>query len=297
MGTFLGHAVPGTFFIMFSLWWTIQIFHRYYRSLKKNGEPFKSSVTFPCCCLCGWLKNFEAEGLAKVAFTVVGFTGEVITGFHEGKFEYMGNGQHATMFFFFGMSGIIDILVHHKIPIPKGIEYIMLTLAFAVAAILFRFHLHGRTDLDILIHTLLMYVVYACVIACLVEMRYRKSVLAVLARAFFVFIQGTWFWQTGFVLYNPLHGAKSWEDEHDNMMIVSMMFAWHVAAVTIIMLIIGGIIGCIHRCQGEFYPRHSYDSLNMQLIKKDLNGQTIVNLNDESESDIEFERPLDRSEQ
>ncbi len=295
MGTFLGHAVPGTFFLIFAIWWTIQIFRRYYISLLKNGEPFKSSVTFPCCCLCGRTKTWEAEGLFKIIFVAVGVTGEIITGYHEGKFEYLGNGQHATMFFFFGMSGIIDILVHYKVPLPKGIEYMVATLAFGVEAIFFRFHLYGRTELDVLIHTLLMYTVYACIVAYLIEMRYRKSVLAILARTFFVFVQGTWFWQIAFVLY----GANPWKEDGHGEMIMTMIFAWHIAVITVVMLIMGGIIGCIYRSKGEFYVHSSsgYDSLNMQLIQKDSNGHTIVNLNDDSESENEFEQPVNGNEQ
>jgi len=30
MGTWLGHAAPGTFFICFSLWWLVRSMHSYY---------------------------------------------------------------------------------------------------------------------------------------------------------------------------------------------------------------------------------------------------------------------------
>jgi len=59
----------------------------------------------------------------------------------------------------------------------------------------FRFHLHGRTQLDVLIHTLLLYVVYANVLVIVLEIRYRHSVIVALARAYTVLLQGTWFWQ------------------------------------------------------------------------------------------------------
>lgn len=105
MGTFGGHALPGGFFIVFSLWWTVQIFRRYYASQRKGGLPFKSSVTFPfdfMCCGSPCVRRWEWEGFFKVLFTFIGFLGEVITARHDGQFAYMGNGQHATMFFFFG---------------------------------------------------------------------------------------------------------------------------------------------------------------------------------------------------
>ena len=108
MGTFGGHALPGSFFIIFALWWTVQMFRRYFSSRSKSGvSTFRSSVTFPVdfiCCGPTWLRRWEWEGFFKVFFTFVGFLGEVITGTdNDGRFAYYGNGQHATMFFFFGL--------------------------------------------------------------------------------------------------------------------------------------------------------------------------------------------------
>jgi len=47
----------------------------------------------------------------------------------------------------------------------------------------------------VLIHTLLLYVVYANVLVIVLEIRYRHSVIVALARAYTVLLQGTWFWQ------------------------------------------------------------------------------------------------------
>jgi len=141
------------------------------------------------------------------------------------------------------MSGMVDILVHHRAPLPEGIEYLIGCLSFAVEAVLFTFHLHGRTGLDVLIHTLLLYVVYANVLIVIIELRYRHSIAVALARAYIVFLQGTWFWQAGFLLYNPIPGAVPWkDDDHKQMMVVTMMFAWHMAAVFVIMVCIGAAV-------------------------------------------------------
>ena len=42
----------------------------------------------------------------------------------------------------------MDILVHHRAPLPEGIEYFTFDLAFVVEAVLFMFHLHGRTPVS-----------------------------------------------------------------------------------------------------------------------------------------------------
>jgi hypothetical protein len=285
MGTFGGHALPGSFFLIFSVWWTYNIFRRYHISQIKGGLPFKASVTFPCMCLCGKLKTWELEGAIKIFFTTVGFTLEIITAFKDGKFTYYGNGQHATMFFFFGLSGAFDIVVHHRIPMPKHIEYVAMTLAFVVEGLLFKFHLHGRDEMDVLLHTLLLYAVYGTIACCFLEMKFRHSAIVILARTYFVALQGSWFWQIGFVLYNPFNGFGDWDHEdHDQMMLITMMFAWHMGGVLLLMMAAGGVMGCL-----MYRPvDQSNDPMNLQLIKRDANGHTVINLHD-SDSEIEFE--------
>jgi hypothetical protein len=296
MGNFGGHALPGSFFIIFAIWWTVQIYRRHFRSQQKGGLPFKASVTYPCDCLCGKIRNLEWEGMLKVFFTLVGGGLEIFTAFKDGQFTHFGNGQHATMFFFFGLSGVIDILVHHKAPLPKDVEYVIATLAFVVEDVLFMFHLHGRTPLDVLVHTLLVYVLHATVIVCVVEMRYRNNVTVSLTRTFLVFLQGTWFWQVGFILYNPIHGHIPWkDDDHEEMMVATMMFAWHMAVVFLLMLSIGVVVRLVSnriavcRTSAGDDDRHllmgGYDQI--KLTTRDSNGgHTRLELN-ESESDEE----------
>jgi hypothetical protein len=109
MGTFGGHALPGTFFIIFGLWWTVQIFRRYFASQRKGAAPYRSTVTFSVdflCCGPKKLRQWEWEGFFKIFFTFIGFMGEIITAHKHGRFTHFGNGQHATMFFFFGTLAI-----------------------------------------------------------------------------------------------------------------------------------------------------------------------------------------------
>ena len=67
----------------------------------------------------------------------------------------------------------------------------------------------------------------ACAICVALEARYRNHAVPALGRAFFTFMQGTWFYQIGFILYPP-SGVPEWDQEdHDQMMIVTAIFSWH----------------------------------------------------------------------
>ena len=59
MGSFIGHAVPGAFFTLAALWWTFNIFWRYFAAHfnqlhhgAQKGGAYKNTVSFSCDILC-----------------------------------------------------------------------------------------------------------------------------------------------------------------------------------------------------------------------------------------------------
>ncbi|XP_046581646.1 transmembrane protein 45B-like [Haliotis rubra] len=285
MGSFGGHALPGSFFILFAIWYTVQSFRRYFQC-RENGARFTSTVTFPCSCLCGRFKHWPVESMIKLFFIAVGLTVEISAGFVDGKFRSIVNGQHATMFFFFGITGLIDILVHCRAPLPPDTDYISNAIAFGVEALLFNFHLYGRTPLDVLVHVLLLYVILASIVCVFVEMRYRHNLLSPLGRAYLMLMQGTWFWQVGFILYPPLDGAKWNENDHGQLMLATMYFTWHGGVNFILMLLIGAVIACHYRRRNGYYS----NELNMKRLIRSSGQQKSVS--GESGSEVEFEKPV-----
>jgi len=228
MGSFGGHALPGSFFIIVGLHWTVQFYRKLFESMQKGGKPFYATATFNCDCCCCSDDDYSAttqlsrrraarqprhrccrscsivdwEGAAKIFFSTVGFFVEVINALmNTGRFNGFGGGQHATMFFFFGISGLVDNLVKLGSPVlPAGSQYFFGALAFIVEALLFKFHLHGKSSMEVVVHSLLIYVLYASIIVILLEAKFRRTPLLVFIRAFLLIVQGTWFWQVSRLL-------------------------------------------------------------------------------------------------
>ena len=75
MGTFMGHVLPGSFFIFFGIWHTVNLYIRYFRS-KISGKRYRSSTTFPC-----YLSNYPVEGFLIIFATTIGTIGEIATGY------------------------------------------------------------------------------------------------------------------------------------------------------------------------------------------------------------------------
>lgn len=292
MVTFLGYAVPGSLFILFGLWCVFQSFRRFFNCRQRNTR-FTSSVVFPCDCLCGRLKDLPVEGGLKILAVLIGIAGELGTAVNKPHVVLLNNSQHASVFFFFGISGVVDILVHYHAPLPPDIDYATVVLAFMVEALLFYFNLHDRTELDMMLHTLLVYTVLANAAAVAMEMKYRNSLLGPLARAYVLLIQGTWFWHIGFIMNNPFPGVVSWkEDGNAELVVASLFYVWHCAVDFIIILMIGASIACCYRRQANYSQDEGVGM--KRLIHTGANGQTLVALNDDSDldSDIEFQKPL-----
>ena len=287
MGSFPGHALPGTFFIIIGFWWLCKMYSRYYNAKRRNSQ-FTSSAIFSCRSCCGRTKDWPMEAYVKISFAIIGCFVEIShAAFGLDENGYENNAQHATMFFMFGLTGVVDILIHYKAPIPPNMDYISMAIFLASEGLLFTFHLHGRKDLDVLLHTLLVYSTAANAAAVLIEMKYRHSIAAALCRPYFILIQGTWFWQTGWILYPPFPWSFHWDQEDDGqIMIATTIFIWHLAVDFLILLGVGGIVA-------YFIKRRPGDSVAMiRLINMDdkLNEDERVKLEDDTESEIEYDK-------
>ncbi|XP_050714101.1 transmembrane protein 45B-like [Eriocheir sinensis] len=244
MGSFLGHIVPGTFFAMFGAWYVYQVFLRYFmcqRAATALGERgrtlYRNTSSFVCCCC----PSIPLEGLLKIVASVVGMIGELATGFDENNNLHLGNAQHTTMFFFFGLHGAAEVLLHYRIAAPPDLDFLSGALAFGMEALLFFYHLHGRSNMDVQVHMLLFFVVVACAVSVVLEMCYKNSVVPALCRAYFILLQGTWFYQIGFILYPPV--GHQWDQEnHRQMMLVTLLFTWHNATLFVGMALVGTLV-------------------------------------------------------
>ena len=87
MGTFVGHILPGSFFLFFGIWWSFITAIRFIKSKAKSickkdqKYKYKATVTMPCiCCPCYSLKRAPVESIFKLVFTTLGIIGELATG-------------------------------------------------------------------------------------------------------------------------------------------------------------------------------------------------------------------------
>lgn len=341
MGTLAGHLLPGSFFILFGLWWSYVTAIRFIQSRMKSPykkdslNPYKTSVTMPCiCCPCNRLRRAPVESYVKLIFATIGLLGEVITGVHRNyssiadktvqtttsmpmihdqgdghehihrrdaekpyfwSFEHA-NMQHSTMYTAFIIGSIVEIMLYHRFDLPARIEYILGAVGFMVEGFLFANHLHGKDALDIQVHSFLLHAIYGCVIFSLLETWKPNEVILTYGRITCTILQGTWFFQAGFVLYPPSKDP-SWQwdkNDHSQMMIITASFIWHLFFIIIGLIIEICIVKYLYR--SSKWISHNWDDLididdeaDRVYSNKDHNGieTKFLRLNSDDEDSVD----------
>ena len=266
------------------------MYWRYFNAKRKNSQ-FTTSAIFSCRCCSSRTKDWPMEAYMKIFFVFSGCCFELFYAVF-GKNGYENNVQHATMYLMLGLNSVVDILVHYKAPIPPNMDYISLALSVASEGLLFKFHVHGRKDLDVLLHTLLVYTIAANTTAIILELKYRHSIVIALCRPYFFLIQGSWFWQTGWILYPPFPWSLHWDQQdHGQIMIAASIFIWHLGVNFLIVLGVGWIVASLVKQRDQFRPLSmSDDTVDMErLINKDDQGEVKVKLGGDTESEIYLE--------
>ncbi|XP_070621268.1 transmembrane protein 45B [Erythrolamprus reginae] len=246
MANLKGHILPGSFFILFGLWWSVKYSLKHIsRTPKKNNHV-------------QWnFKQVEViEGAVKVAFTLIGILAEQFVPDGPHLYLYSGqphswvklmNWQHSTMYLFFLISGVVDIVTHSSTLMPVGMDRFMLGIALFVEGFLFKYHVNQRPMLDQHIHSLLLTAIFLGVATCFVQVFVHDNMILDLFAVCLALLQGTWLWQIGFVLYPPW-GGPEWDlNDHSNMMFITMCFCWHLGLAIFITAVNYSLIYCYFR--------------------------------------------------
>lgn len=208
MGTFAGHAMPGTFFLMFGVRWS----HAALRRFLSGASSVDRSPTAN-----------NAEAWLKLLLCVIGVGGEFTT-------PYVGdnNIHHMLMYAAYGLNAGIELTTDSM---PDHAYGASLLLALGVQALLTATHTHGRDPLDVRVHQLLLLSNCVTLVAVVIEMWRRQHVTSSLFRSMAFSAQGTWLIHAGFILYNPIPGAIPWKpNDHVQLMNISSLFVSHLLA-------------------------------------------------------------------
>lgn len=183
------------------------------------------------------------EGITIVGMALTGMAGEqfvpggpnlMLYDYKQGHWNQLLGWHHFTMYFFFGLFGVANILCFTISSLPVSLTKLVLSNALFVEAFIFYNHTHGREILDIFVHQLLVLVIFLTGLVAFLEFLVRNNVLLELLRSSLILLQGSWFFQIGFVLYPP-SGGPAWDlVDHENILFLTICFCWHYAITIVI---------------------------------------------------------------
>ncbi|XP_077989892.1 transmembrane protein 45B-like [Glandiceps talaboti] len=259
-GTFEGHVLPGTFFLVYGFWWTFHITRIY---IIHNNDHYSVLVNRPrsskkysrCLCYVFIQKAQLFEGVTKVLATLVGALLEANSASWEmvddkNRFHGQNNWHHVTMYMFFGFSGIVDVLSQTCVRLAPGRDKLYLSIAFAAEGFLFYLHSSGSKPLDAILHKLLVLAIFGGAISTFFEMWLVKQRFLPFFRVAFILLQGTWFYQIAFTLFDPRSGDIKWDEQNRvNVAFIVMSFTWHCLGVVIFLNVVYGSMALFYWCK------------------------------------------------
>lgn len=207
MGSFKGHVLPGTLFLLVGVWHIWGSVVRYVR----NPTAFQVRTWNPVPGFHGKLKHLELYVIAIGAFIdmciellysthLKFFVGGVLNPSHMNDFEHSGM---LLMFFIFGVVALLSQKTRF-LPLPEGALCLIAASAFTAEYLLFYFHSTSHKGLEGYYHTLLVFVVGLCILSSVAGALMPTSFPVDLCNGIAITLQGIWFYQTAFVLYGPM---------------------------------------------------------------------------------------------
>lgn len=240
---FLGYALPGAVVFLFGVGWSWGLAAR-------PARPYATKQTG--CCRALRLDKHPVQGVLKILVALVGIVGSLFAAYPDGSFQYVGDVQFATMYLFFALSGLLDVLACYcPHAVSRSHARLGLSLAFLAEAFLFH-HVEGlpADPAGRQAFQLLVGVMAACGLATALA-----GVLPVMdaVRCVAAVVHGTWFYHCGVLLYWPrlagdvhhgvhgvgLHaraGAPA-SPASPATLWVTLVFSWHCAAALSLLVV------------------------------------------------------------
>ncbi|NXA51055.1 TM45B protein, partial [Nothocercus julius] len=250
--SFIGNALRGTFFLIFGLWWSVKYPLKYLRR-KANAEDQASYGTQRLEVLEGTVKAFFAlAGILAEQFAPAG-PHLLLYSPETHSWTDLTPWHYTTMYLFFLLSGVVEVVSHSPLKLPLGLDRLALAVALLIEGLLFCSHEYSEAALDRHLRCLLAIGIFAGALCALLEVFIRDHFVLELFRTSSFLLQGSWFWQMGFVL-SPPWGGPGWDPtDRGTIVFLTMCFCWHYAGALAVMAANSAASRCCNEsCQLKF---------------------------------------------
>lgn len=207
MGSFKGHVLPGTLFLLVGVWhiWSAVV------RFVSGPKSFRVRVWSPVPGFDGRLTYLELYLVVIGAFVdmciellysphLKFFVDGVLNPSHMNDFEHSGM---LLMFFIFGTIALLSEKTSF-LPLSQGALCLIAATAFCAEYLLFFYHSTTHKGLEGYYHLLLVLLIGLCIITTVAAALIPTSFAIDLCSGIAIALQGLWFYQTAFTLYGPM---------------------------------------------------------------------------------------------
>lgn len=207
MGSFKGHVVPGTLFLVVGMWHVWCSIFRYVL----NPKSFRVRTWNPVPGFGGKLRYLElyvivVGGFFDLCIEFLYSTHLKIIVHGTLNPSHMNNFEHSGMLLMFFVFGLIGLLSEKTrfLPLPEGALCYIAAAAFTSEYLLFNFHSTTHMGLEGYYHYILVLLIGLCIVSTIAGAIMPTNFPVDLCSGIAITLQGLWFYQTAFTLYGGM---------------------------------------------------------------------------------------------